>query len=153
MDPTATGTIEVAAPPARVYSLISDLDSLGSLAEETVRLKPLSGTKTAGVGTRFRGSQRRGARFWTTVSTVTDASPGSVFAFDVKSLGVPVARWQYQISPSATGCTVTESTWDRRPSWFLFFAWAATGVRDRAAVNKHNITQTLQRLKAKAETP
>jgi hypothetical protein len=151
--PSATGRIEVAAPPAKVYSLISDLGSLGELAEETVSCKLLDGATTVQVGTRFRGSQRRGARFWTTVSTVTDAEPGSQFAFNVKSIGVPVARWQYEIAPSPSGCVVTESTWDRRPSWFLFVARLATGVKDRAAVNQHNINETLQRLKAKAETP
>ncbi|MBP2321967.1 hypothetical protein JOF56_002352 [Kibdelosporangium banguiense] len=151
MDPTATGRITVDAPPERVYALISDLDSLSGLSEETVRCKVLVGSSTATVGTRFRGSNKRGFRRWSTVSTVTDAVPGREFSFNVTSLGIPVSRWSYSIAPADSGCVVTESTWDRRPRWFLAMAYVATGVADRVAVNTQNIARTLERLKAKAE--
>lgn len=150
--PSATGQIAVDASPERVYSLLSDLESFSGLAEETVRCTVLDGTTTATVGTRFRGSNKRGFRRWSTVSTVTDAKPGREFSFDVVSLGIPVARWSYSISPSDTGCVVTESTWDRRPKWFLGIAYLATGVSDRVTVNTRNIARTLDRLKAKAES-
>ncbi|MFC0115579.1 SRPBCC family protein [Kibdelosporangium aridum] len=151
MEPTATGQITVDATPETVYQLISDPASLAGIAEETVDCKLLDGAASATVGTRFRGVNRRGFRRWSTVSTVTDAAPGRQFAFNVASLGIPVARWDYSITPSETGCVVTESTWDRRPRWFLGLAYLATGVSDRATVNKENIARTLQRLKEKAE--
>lgn len=152
-DPTATGRITVNAPADRVYALISDVRVMSELAEETTSNTLLGGATTATVGTRFRGANRRGARRWSTVATVTDADPGTRFAFDVASLGVvPVARWRYDIEPTETGCVVTESTWDRRPRWFHGMARLATGVTDRAATNRHNIELTLQRLKAKAES-
>jgi hypothetical protein len=87
-DPSATGRIEVNASPDRVYGLISDVASLGELAEETGHCTLLNGATTATVGTKFRGSNRRGFRRWSTVSTVTDAHPGSQFAFEVASLGI-----------------------------------------------------------------
>ena len=48
-----------------------------------------------------------------------------MFAFDVKSVVVPVAHWRYDIEPADGGCRVTEQTWDRRPGWFRKFrrAW------------------------------
>jgi hypothetical protein len=151
VEPTATGRITVNASPDRVYALLSDLDSFSGLAEETVRCTALDGTTTAKVGTRFRGTNRRGVRRWSTVSTVTDAAPGREFSFNVTSLGIPVSRWSYSIAPSDDGCVVTESTWDRRPKWFLGIAYVATGVSDRVTVNTQNIARTLARLKAKAE--
>jgi hypothetical protein len=152
VDPTATGEIAVNASPDHVYGLLSNLDSFSGLSEETVRCKVLDGSSTATVGTRFRGTNRRGLRRWSTVSTVTDAAPGREFSFNVASLGVPVARWSYSIRPSDDGCVVTESTWDRRPKWFLGIAYLATGVADRVTVNTQNIARTLERLKTKAES-
>jgi hypothetical protein len=139
--------------PERVYALISDVATMSALAEETTRNTLLGGASAATVGARFRGTNKRGIRRWSTVATVTDAAPGTQFAFDVTSLGViPIARWQYDIAPAEGGCVVTESTWDRRPSWFYGIAWLSTGVTDRAGVNTRNIAKTLQRLKEKAES-
>ncbi len=152
MNPSATGQISVSAPPDRVYALISDLAGLCSVAEETTRATILDGGTSVSVGTRFRGSNKRGVFRWATTSTVTDAAPGTRFAFDVTSLGVPVSRWQYDIEPAEGGCVVTESTWDRRPGWFYPIALLATGVTDRSAVNTANIARTLQRLKVMAES-
>jgi hypothetical protein len=153
VNPSATGQITVNASPDRVYALISDLATLCSLAEETTRAAMLGGASSAAVGTRFRGTNKRGFRRWSTTSIVTDATPDTCFAFDVTSMGIPVSRWQYDISPTDEGCVVTESTWDRRPAWFLPIALLATGVPDRVTVNTANIAKTLQRLKEKAETP
>lgn len=151
MPPSATDKITVNAPAGQVYALISDVQAMSALAEENVSNTLLGGTTTATVGTKFRGRNRRGVHRWSTVATVTDASPGTQFAFDVRALGIPIARWQYDIEPTGTGCVVTESTWDRRPRWFNGMGWLITGVFDRAAANQRNITATLTRLKAKAE--
>ncbi|ALG14335.1 SRPBCC family protein [Kibdelosporangium phytohabitans] len=151
MQPTATGEITVNAAPESVYELISDPRSLAGLAEETVSCTLLDGATTVTIGTRFRGVNRRGVRRWSTVSTVTDAAPGRRFAFNVASMGIPVSRWTYSITPAENGCVVTESTWDRRPRWFLGLAYLATGVSDRGRTNTENIATTLRRLKEKAE--
>ena len=52
---------------------------------------------------------------------------------------------------SAGGCTVTESTWDKRPAWFKKPAELATGVKNRAEANTAHMEATLARLKARAE--
>jgi hypothetical protein len=152
-DPSATGQISVNAPADQVYVLISDVRVMSELAEETTSNTLLGGAATATVGTRFRGANRRGGHRWSTVATVTTADPGSAFAFDVTSMGfLPIALWRYDIAATESGCVVTESTWDRRPRWFHRVARLVTGVTDRAAVNRHNIEMTLQRLKSKAES-
>ncbi|HVK20988.1 MAG TPA: SRPBCC family protein [Actinokineospora sp.] len=149
-DPDARAQVVVEAPADRVYALVSDLPGLAGVAEEFAGGKWLGGVTEARVGARFRGANRRGIRFWTTVSTVTDASP-TRFAFDVKSMGLPVSRWQYDIEPTESGCQVTETTWDRRPGWFRPLTFVATGVTDRKVHNQRNIERTLARLKQAAE--
>ncbi|WP_086666212.1 SRPBCC family protein [Lentzea kentuckyensis] len=149
MTPDASAHIDVAAPPQRVFELVSNLRGLSSCAEEYSGGKWL-GTSGPSVGARFRGVNRRGWRVWPTTSIVTDCSVER-FAFEVKSLGLAVSRWQYDIEPTADGCRVTESTWDRRPAWYKPITVLATGVKDRAVTNQANIEATLARLKQAAE--
>ena len=150
--PDAQGSVTIAADPVAVYALLTDLTTLASLAEEAEAMKWRSGN-SATPGAVFKGSNRNGARTWTTKYTVTEADPGRAFAFDVHSAGiVPIAHWRYDIEPTDGGCTVTEATWDRRPRWILKPAARTTGISDRAGANAEHIKLTLQRLKELAET-
>jgi uncharacterized protein YndB with AHSA1/START domain len=147
----ATGSVKIDAAPETVYALITDLDAMAELAEETAVMRWTKGASGATAGATFRGSNRNGRRHWTTTCTVTDAEPGRRFAFDVTHTGVPVARWEYEIAATESGCTVTETTWDRRPGWFARPSFLVTGVRGRGGANSAHIQATLARLKARAE--
>ena len=149
-EPMASGMVDVAATPARVYELITDLAALTELAEETARMRWVDG-EAARPGAVFKGTNRNGWRRWTTTCTVTDAAPGQRFAFEVSYCGVPIARWQYDLAASERGCRVSESAWDRRPAWFKLPGGVYTGALDRAAANARHIRATLHRLKARAE--
>lgn len=151
VEPSATATVTIDAPAREVYQLVSDLPGMAKLAEEYVGGDWLDEVSEPAPGARFRGRNRQGRQSWSTVATVTDAQRERRFAFDVRSFGLPVARWQYDIEPTDDGCVVTESTWDRRPIWFRPLARVATGVPDRARHNQRNIELTLARLKAAAE--
>lgn len=146
----ATGTITVNATPESVYALVSDPAALASLAEEYAGHRWLDGASAPVVGARFRSSNRRGFRRWSMLSTITDASVDR-FAFEVTSFGLPVARWQCDIEPTGEGCVVTESTWDRRPTWWRYPTSLAIGVWQRDSQNRANIETTLTRLKVHAE--
>jgi hypothetical protein len=151
-EPTATAEIIVGAPVDAVYDLVSDVTKTGEFAVECITCEWIDADGPA-VGVRFRGSNRRGGRRWSTISKVTDAEPGSRFAFETTSLGAPVARWQYDLVATDDGCRVTESTWDQRPGWLKIASIPVTGVRDRTAENTQNIRTTLERLKAAVEKP
>lgn len=150
-EPSASRTVEIAAAPETVYPLITDLGVMSQLAEETAVMRWAKGAAAA-PGAVFKGTNRNGWRRWTTKCTITHAEPGRRFAFDVSHTGVPISRWQYDIAASDGGCTVTESTWDRRPGWYKTPAGLFTGVMNRAGANADHIHATLQRLKARAET-
>ncbi|SFA78622.1 Polyketide cyclase / dehydrase and lipid transport [Amycolatopsis marina] len=149
--PNATGRIEINASADDVYALVSDPGVLAELAEEYSSFRWLHGATTAAVGARFRGGNRRGLRRWSTLSTITDASAGERFAFEVTAARLPISRWQYEIEAAGDTCVVTESTWDRRPGWLKLPTSTATGVFDRDEQNRRNIDTTLRRLKDKAE--
>jgi hypothetical protein len=149
-EPSAQSSVTIAASCADVYALITDLPTMATLAEETTTMEWVDGD-AARPGAVFKGRNTNGGKSWTTKCTVTHAEPGRVFAFDVKSVVIPVAHWRYDIEPVDGGCRVTEQTWDRRPGWFRKPAGLATGVSDRTGANAKHIEVTLQRLKSKAE--
>ena len=149
--PDAHGSVSIAADSAAVYALITDLATLGSLAEEAREMRWSKGN-TAAPGAVFKGHNRNGSHTWTTKCTVTEADPGRAFAFDVHTAGiVPIAHWRYDIDPTDGGCIVTEKTWDRRPRWIPKPAAMSTGVSDRNGANTKHIKLTLERLKRHAE--
>lgn len=146
-----TASVTIAADPAEVYALITDLPTMAALAEETCGMQWAKGHSAVTPGAVFKGENRNGSKSWTTTCTITDAAPGSTFAFDVKSAVFPVAHWRYDIAPAEGGCTVTESVWDQRAGWFKKLAGLATGISDRAGANAEHMQITLQRLKERAE--
>jgi hypothetical protein len=148
--PSASSTVEINAAPAAVYALITDLGAMSEIAEETAAMRWQSGSSAA-PGAVFKGTNRNGWRRWTTKCKVTDAEPAARFAFNVSHTGVPIARWQYDIAAANGGCTVTESTWDRRPGWYKTPAGLFTGIMNREGANADHIQATLQRLKTRAE--
>lgn len=149
--PSASASIEIAADPAKVYGLITDLASFAEITEETQAMVWKKGSAAA-PGSVFKGKNKNGWRSWSTNCKITDAD-GSRFAFEVTSHpSIPVSRWQYDVVASGAGCTVTESTWDKRPGWFKKPAELATGVKDRAVANTAHMQATLARLKTRAES-
>ena len=148
---TVTADIAVAAAPETVYALITDLPQLAELAEETTAMQWVSGD-SARPGAVFKGSNRNGRHRWTTTCTVSAATPGQVFSWDVTSGPVRIARWRYDIQPDGAGCRVTESMWDERPWWMRRIAVLLTGISDRETANGDHMRVTLQRLKARAES-
>lgn len=141
----------MAAPPAVVYQLVSDVTRMGEWSPETTSCRWLGGAVSATVGARFKGSNRRGWHRWSTTGRVTSAEPGRRFAFDVDLFGIPVAEWAYDIAAEEGGCRVTERWADRRPTWLEKVSPLATGVTDRAEHNRAGMAETLRRLRAAAE--
>ncbi|MFD0899086.1 SRPBCC family protein [Actinomadura sediminis] len=151
----ATGTVTIDAAPDRVFEVISDPAVMARLGEEIVSAEWVGGAARAALGARFAGHNRKGRRRWTTLCTVVELEPGRRFVYDVHApppLGVPIARWGYEIEPAEDGaCTVTEKNWARVPVWFVPFAMLITGTIHRPRLNSANITTTLDRLKAHVE--
>jgi uncharacterized protein YndB with AHSA1/START domain len=150
--PIATGQVTVKATPDEVYRLVSDPTVMVGFAEELVRVRWLGKARKPQVGAKFRGSNRYGWRRWVTTCTITEAEPGQRFVYEVRTpFMVPISRWEFDITDTGDGVTVTESSWLRVPNWFIPIAILITGRPDRPGVNRDNIATTLKRLKEHVE--
>src|ERR1700722_5622497 len=106
-------TVHMAAPPKRVWSLVSDITNTGKFSPETFEAEWLDGATGPAIGTRFRGHVRRNGKKWLvywTKCTITESVPGRDFAFGVDGPGgKPAITWRYHFEPSGDGTDVTES--------------------------------------------
>jgi hypothetical protein len=144
-------TETMAADPATVYGLVSDVTRMGRWSPETTSCRWLDGADGPQVGARFRGTNRHRLLRWSTTCTVTAAEPGRRFAFDVDFGGVPISTWAYDLVPTRTGCEVTESWSDRRPQWMRVGSVPVMGIADRAGHNRRGMQATLAALRTAAE--
>jgi uncharacterized protein YndB with AHSA1/START domain len=144
-------TQAIAADPAAVYRLVSDVTRMGQWSPETTSCRWLDGATGPAVGARFSGTNRHGFRRWSTTCTVTAANPGERFAFSVTWGPFPISEWAYDICPTDEGCSVTERWVDRRPGPLRAASPAVMGIVDRDAHNRKGMQVTLAALKAAAE--
>lgn len=144
-------TVEMAAPPERVWGLVSDITNTGRFSPETFEAEWLDGATAPAVGVRFRGHVKRnqkGPTYWTTCR-ITACEPGRVFEFTVENRGKPVNTWRYEFEPRPEGCAVTES-FQLADTLPLRIYWALLGWA-RGRTNRNGMRTTLERIKAVAE--
>lgn len=154
MEPSISISVDVAADPRTVWSIVTDLPRMGQFSPENIGGYWVDGTGPA-VGARFRGTNRNGTLQWQTKVRVVECVPERLFTFDVRSpFGARVSRWSYVITPTEGGCRLTEN-WYRVGSWFIrrFLGPKVTGRADRPGYNIHSIEHTLAAVKASAESP
>ena len=142
---------DIAAPAEKVWSLVSDLPRMGQWSPENTGGKWVGGATGPEVGARFRGSNRKGVRRWSTTCTVTAADEGKKFSFDVSYGPLAISTWEYTFTPTGSGTTVVEEWTDRRPTWMKVAGVPVMGVSDRGEHNRPGMEQTLASLKAAAE--
>ena len=144
-------TVHMAAPPERVWELVSDITRIGDFSPETFEAEWLDGATGPAVGAKFRGHVKRNGKgpiYWTTC-VVTASEPGRSFAFGVGTPEKPLNVWSYALEPNGDGTDVTESfrltpTLPLRVYWTLF-GWS------RGKTNRNGMRTTLERIKAEVE--
>lgn len=140
----------IAAPPEKIWAVITDLSRMPELSPELMKMLPL---KPGGLklGQQYLGLNKRKAMIWPTRSVVAVLEPEKTLAWDTKSSG---ARWIYDLSPDGAGTKVVH----RRPVpkkltlLSKLFAPVALGGSDGHADElEAGMATTLQRLKAAVE--
>lgn len=145
-------TLDVDAPPEKVWDLVSDVTNVGRFSPETFEAEWLDGATGPAVGVRFRGHVKRNGRgptYWTTCR-ITASEPGHVFEFVVENRGKAVNTWRYDIRTRPEGCSVTES-FRLADVAVLRTYWALAGWA-RGRTNREGMQTTLERIKATAES-
>jgi uncharacterized protein YndB with AHSA1/START domain len=140
----------IAASPAQVWAVLSDLDRMPETSPELVRMVPL---KRGGLraGQSYLGINKRKWVLWPTRSVVVTVDPEKALAWDTRSSG---ARWIYELTPEGDGTRVVH----RRPVprrltlvGKAFAAVALGGIDGHADELEAGMGQTLARLRAAVE--
>jgi uncharacterized protein YndB with AHSA1/START domain len=108
--PSTEASIDIAAPPERVWALVSDLQLPARFSNEFQCAELLGGAKVPTVGARFVGRNHHPAiGSWETTSTITSFDPPKVFAYDVDGEdGRPSATWRFTLEPTVEGTNLTQ---------------------------------------------
>jgi uncharacterized protein YndB with AHSA1/START domain len=148
-------SVPMAAPPEKVWALVSDVTRIGEFSPETFEARWTHGATGPAVGARFKGHVKRngvGPVYWTPC-TVTKCVPEQVFEFGVGLDHNPINTWGYRLEPSADGSggTVVTEYFRLTPAWYIRGYWLLLG-RLRARTNERGMRTTLERMKAVVES-
>jgi uncharacterized protein YndB with AHSA1/START domain len=168
--PCVEVSLTVAAPPERVWSLVSDVTRVGEWGGECVAAQweqdqweqdQWEQQRSAGgpaVGARFRGKQVRGDHTWETTSVVIEAQPGVSFGWAVTDPANPAATWCYELGPDGSGGTVVRYRAVMGPGPSGLTAVIATRpeleerfIAERLKEHERNMMATLEAIKRMAE--
>lgn len=98
--PVVGGSVHVAAPPERVWELVSDIHLMATLSRELQTVEWLDGVDRAALGCAFRGHNAHpAAGEWTTTSRVVLCDPPRAFGWDVEDPQNPTASWRFELTP------------------------------------------------------
>jgi len=143
-------TLEIDAPPARVWELVSDLRNMARWSPQTAKTF-VRGRGPVREGTRTVNINRRGLLVWPTQAKVVRFVPEREIAWRVKENTVV---WSYTLEPTATGTRVTSRREAPQGISDLSVRLTRTafgGVDSFSAELAHDMQRTLERIKADAE--
>lgn len=102
--PTVEVEVLVAAPPEKLWDLVSDINLPARFSSEFQGATWLQGATGAAVGSCFAGRNRHPAGGeWESTSTVVTCEAERVFAWAVGDPGHPSAIWRFELEPEKDG--------------------------------------------------
>jgi uncharacterized protein YndB with AHSA1/START domain len=102
--PLIEGTIDIDAPPAVVWAVVSDLKRMGEWSPQCTRMFVFGGEIKQ--GTRTLNVNKQGWKRWPTNAKVVHFEPERKLAFRVVENR---SVWTYELEPTETGTRLTES--------------------------------------------
>ena len=159
-----TGSVDlyIDARPDDIYDRIADVTGTGDRSLECSKCVWLPGAPAGTVGSRFRGTNRKGRVIrWSRVCEVTAADRGLIFAFRTIPERWDVSRkdsttWTYTLRPDGHGTTVTHSYEIVKPPVGPFprvFGWLMPHHKDMRPHMAHTLRALRDQLEPAAGTP
>ena len=148
-------SIEINASPETVWSLVTDMERYGEWSSENTggywRKNEDGVPGTGEVGDEFVGINRRGDDEWKALVEIIVREENKAFAFVTGGSAMNLIHWRYDIAPTDSGTTLTES-WALMNLSPLMIEHGDEEIQYRAANAKESITATLKGMKAAAES-
>ncbi|WP_460852515.1 SRPBCC family protein [Nocardioides montaniterrae] len=142
--------IDIAATPAQVWAMVSDLPRMASWSPQVVKTVVRGGAVVPGA--RMINVNRSGWKRWPTVAKVTVVEPEREIAFRVADNWL---HWAFELSPTADGGTHVRHTRTAPDGLSPISAWSqklAMGGQEKFDEEiLAGMSTTLVRLKAEAE--
>lgn len=101
--PLLEESIEIAAPPASVWALVSDVRRMPDWSPQVTSTRLRAGFETVELGAQFTNRNIHGELEWTTRAEVVRFTPEQELAFRVEDNW---AIWSFQLAPAEGGGTV-----------------------------------------------
>jgi uncharacterized protein YndB with AHSA1/START domain len=153
-EPATERTIDIDAPPAEVWRVVSDVTRTPEWSPVCHRCEWLGGATGPAVGVRFRGHNRLNGARWSRECEITAADPGAVFAFSTLFRGEESTRWRYRLGPAGSGTKVSEAyEVVRIPRWVRAMRLLPGAMAKTERDTQTNIETSLSRLKQILERP
>jgi uncharacterized protein YndB with AHSA1/START domain len=144
--------IEIAAPPEKVWAVISDVTRTpewSPVCHTVDWLPPSSGVE---IGARFKGHNKLRMFKWSRECVIDEAEPARSFAFHTEIDGEEATRWRYTVEPTADGGSVLTETYRAvaAPRW-VWWLRKLGGAKQSDKDTRWNISTSLERIKQLAE--
>jgi len=146
--PLLQAQIDIDAPVAEVWALVSDLGRMPEWSPQCRLMKALGPVRQ---GTRTINLNRRNRMFWPTTSTVTEVIPEKKLAFRVNANNT---IWSYELAATDAGTRVVETRHAEngvKPLSNMSVNALFGGVPSFERELVDGMNQTLSRIKAAAE--
>ncbi|MGH3386066.1 MAG: SRPBCC family protein [Nocardioidaceae bacterium] len=141
--------VDVDAPAGTVWSVVSDVARMGEWSPECRKVL-LVGAKTADLGVRMVGINKRGFAVWPTWSRIVRYEPGRAIAWRTRE---SAATWTYELEPNgASTRLVARREVDDFSVPTKLLAPLLGGAAGHDKELAEGLQATLERIKAEAES-
>ncbi len=103
--PLLEDSIEIAAPPASVWALVSDVRRMPEWSPQVTSTRLRSGSDEVALGAQFTNRNIHGELEWTTHAEVVTFTPEQEFASRVEENW---AIWSFRLAPTDAGTLLTQ---------------------------------------------
>jgi uncharacterized protein YndB with AHSA1/START domain len=158
--PTSEAEIYVAAPPDRVWALVTDIELPARFSNEFCGAEWVGERPGPAVGAAFRGrNQHPAIGAWESTSVVVACEAGRVFGWDVQGYGGVAASWRFELEPEGDGTRLRHRARMGPARSGLTAAIEARPDKEERIIERRleewhtNLEATIRGIKQVAETP
>lgn len=150
-EPLLEQEIEIAAPPARVWDLVSDVTRMAEWSPQVTSTRLRQGFDEVGPGAQFTNRNQHGELEWTTHAEVVRFEPERELAFRVAENYVV---WSFSLVPADSGTRLVQRRETPNGISEVSLEWTEQflgGQENFTASQLAGMQQTLEGIKAAAE--